>query len=136
MDYLTDYIKPELLILIPVLYLIGMGLKKSQSVADRKIPLILGACGVLLAAGNFAKLLLVDRLLLQNGEVTALVALVICLTLVCTVFCAKVVGCLLPLLAEKIGLDPAVMAAPFISTIVDVLSLLIYFQFATHLLGL
>ena len=50
MDYLTDYIKPELLILIPVLYLIGMGLKKSQSVADRKIPLILGACGVLLAA--------------------------------------------------------------------------------------
>lgn len=50
MDYLTDYIKPELLILIPVLYLIGMGLKKSQSVADRKIPLILGACGILLAA--------------------------------------------------------------------------------------
>ena len=50
MDYLTDYIKPELLVLIPVLYLIGMGLKKSQSVADRKIPLILGACGVLLAA--------------------------------------------------------------------------------------
>ncbi len=87
-------------------------------------------CGVLLAAGNFAKLLL------QNSEVTVLVALVICLTLVCTVFCAKVVGCLLPLLAEKIGLDPAVMAAPFISTIVDVLSLLIYFQFATHLLGL
>ena len=93
-------------------------------------------CGVLLAAGNFAKLLLVDRLLLQNSEVTVLVALVICLTLVCTVFCAKVVGCLLPLLAEKIGLDPAVMAAPFISTIVDVLSLLIYFQFATHMLGL
>ncbi len=50
MDYLTDYIKPELLVLIPVLYLIGMGLKKSHSVADRKIPLILGACGVLLAA--------------------------------------------------------------------------------------
>ena len=93
-------------------------------------------CGVLLAAGNFAKLLLVDRLLLHNGEVTVLVALVICLTLVCTVFCAKVVGCLLPLLAEKIGLDPAVMAAPFISTIVDVLSLLIYFQFAMLLLGL
>ena len=63
-------------------------------------------------------------------------ALVICLTLMCTVFCAKVVGCLLPLLAEKIGLDPAVMAAPFISTIVDVLSLLIYFQFAMALLGL
>lgn len=50
MDYLTNYIKPELLILIPVLYLIGVGLKKSQSVDDRKIPLILGGFGVLLAA--------------------------------------------------------------------------------------
>ena len=93
-------------------------------------------CGILLACGNFIKLLVVDRLLMQNVEVTPLVALVICLTLVCTVFCAKVVGCMLPLLAEKIGLDPAVMAAPFISTIVDVLSLVIYFTFATALLGL
>ena len=93
-------------------------------------------CGALLACGNFVKLLVVDRLLMQNAEVTALVALVICLTLVCTVFCAKVVGCMLPLLAEKIGLDPAVMAAPFISTIVDVVSLVIYFSFATLLLGL
>ena len=93
-------------------------------------------CGVLLACGNFVKLLLVDRLLMQNTDVTALVALVICLTLVCTVFCAKVVGCMLPLLAEKVGLDPAVMASPFISTIVDVLSLLIYFAFAALLLGL
>ena len=93
-------------------------------------------CGVLLACGNFVKLLVVDRGLMQNTEVTPLVALVICLTLVCTVFCAKVVGCMLPLLAEKIGLDPAVMAAPFISTIVDVLSLVIYFAFATALLGL
>lgn len=50
MDYLANYIKPELLILVPVLYLIGMGLKRSQSVADRKIPLLLGVCGVLLAA--------------------------------------------------------------------------------------
>ena len=91
-------------------------------------------CGALLAGGNFIKLLLVDRLLMQNEEVTILVAAVICLTLVCTVFCAKAVGCMLPLLAEKIGLDPAVMAAPFISTIVDVLSLLIYFQFAKLLL--
>ena len=93
-------------------------------------------CGILLACGNFVKLLVVDRGLMQNTEVTPLVALVICLTLVCTVFCAKVVGCMLPLLAEKIGLDPAVMAAPFISTIVDVLSLVIYFAFATALLGL
>ena len=50
MDYLTNYIKPELLILVPVLYLIGAGLKRSQSVDDRRIPLLLGACGVLLAA--------------------------------------------------------------------------------------
>ena len=93
-------------------------------------------CGALLASANFVKLLAVDRWLMHNTDVTIVVALVICLTLVCTVFCAKVVGCLLPLLAEKIGLDPAVMAAPFISTIVDVLSLLIYFQFAMLLLGL
>ena len=93
-------------------------------------------CGALLASANFVKLLIVDRWMMQNPEVTVVVALVICLTLVCTVFCAKVVGCLLPLLAEKIGLDPAVMAAPFISTIVDVLSLLIYFWFAMNILGL
>ena len=93
-------------------------------------------CGALLACANFVKLLVVDRWLLQNADVTIPVALVICLTLVCTVFCAKVVGCMLPLLAEKIGLDPAVMASPFISTIVDVLSLLIYFAFAALILGL
>ena len=93
-------------------------------------------CGVILACANFLKLLVVDRWLMGNEDVTLVVALVICLTLVCTVFCAKVVGCVLPLLAEKIGLDPAVMASPFITTIVDVLSLLIYFQFATLLLGL
>ena len=93
-------------------------------------------CGVILACANFVKLLVVDRWLLQNPDVTILVALVICLTLVCTVFCAKVVGCMLPLLAEKIGLDPAVMASPFISTIVDVMSLLIYFAFASVILGL
>ena len=53
-----------------------------------------------------------------------------------TVLCAKVVGCTLPMAAEKIGIDPAVMASPFITTIVDALSLLIYFFFATHLLTL
>ena len=93
-------------------------------------------CGTLLSIANFVKLLLVDRWLMHNPEVTVPVALVICLALLCTVFCAKSVGCLLPLLAEKIGLDPAVMAAPFISTIVDVLSLVIYFQFALNILGL
>ena len=93
-------------------------------------------CGTILAVCNFAKLMLVDRLLLQNTDITMMVAAVICLTLVFTVFCAKIVGCLMPMISDKLGLDPAVVAGPFITTIVDVLSLLIYFQFATHLLGL
>ena len=92
-------------------------------------------CGVCLAGANFAKMMLVDNLLLHNG-VTALVAAVVCLTLVCVVFIAKLVGCSLPILAEKLGFDPAVMASPFITTIVDVLSLLIYFSVASALLGL
>ena len=83
------------------------------------------SCGVCLAAANFVKMLLVDRWLLQNPAVTPMVALVVCITLVGTVLCAKLVGCSLPLLAEKIGFDPAVMASPFISTIVDSSSLLI-----------
>lgn len=79
-------------------------------------------CGAVLAAANFVKLMLLDRLVFGN-PITITVAAVICLTLVCTVFAAKIVGCLLPLLAKKIGFDPAVMASPFITTIVDALSL-------------
>ena len=93
------------------------------------------SCGVCLAAANFVKMLLVDRCLLQTPAVTPMVALVVCITLVGTVLCAKLVGCSLPLLAEKIGFDPAVMASPFISTIVDSISLLIYFQVASLILG-
>ena len=93
-------------------------------------------CGVCLACANFVKMMLVDRLLMNNPEVTPMVALVVCLTLVFTVLCAKVVGCTLPMAAEKIGIDPAVMASPFITTIVDALSLLIYFFFATNILNL
>ena len=93
-------------------------------------------CGLCLAAANFVKMLLVDRWLLRNPTVTPQVALVVCMTLVCTVVCAKLVGCALPLLAKKIGFDPAVMASPFITTIVDALSLLIYFQIASAVLGL
>ncbi len=93
-------------------------------------------CGALLASANFVKLLVIDGWLLHNDGVTPLVALVICLTLVCVVFCAKVIGCLLPLIVDKLGLDAAAVAAPFITTIVDVLGLLIYFQFAKMLLGL
>ena len=93
-------------------------------------------CGICLAAANFVKMMVVDYWLLNNPSVTPMVALVVCATLVCTVACAKLVGCSLPILAEKLGLDPAVMASPFISTIVDSLSLLIYFNFATLLLGI
>ena len=93
-------------------------------------------CGVTLAACNFAKLMVVDRLLLHNEGVTVTVAAVICVTMVFTVLCAKTVGCLLPLLAERIHLDPAVMASPFISTVVDVVTLVIYFQVARVILGL
>ena len=93
-------------------------------------------CGICLASANFVKMMVVDRWLMNNPEVTAPVALVVCCTLVGTVLCAKLVGCSLPLLAEKAGFDPAVMASPFISTIVDSISLLIYFQFATVILGI
>jgi len=86
-------------------------------------------CGVTLAVCNFAKILLFDRLSLT-------VAFVICLTLVATVVMAKLVGCTLPILAKRVGFDPAVMASPFITTIVDALSLIVYFNIATALLHL
>ena len=93
-------------------------------------------CGVILAAANFVKLMLVDRLVLGNTSITPAVAATVCLTLICTVICSKVVGSALPLLAKKVGFDPAVMASPLITTIVDTISLLIYFQFAVVILGL
>lgn len=86
-------------------------------------------CGGTLAVANFAKLMLFDRVGLA-------VALVVCLTLVVAVVMAMLVGCLLPMAAKRIGFDPAVMASPFITTIVDALSLLVYFQVATFVLGL
>ncbi len=93
-------------------------------------------CGLALAALCFGKIMLVDRLMLGNEEITALVAGVVCLTMAITILCAKVVGCTLPMLAKKLGFDPAVMASPFITTIVDALSLLVYFGIAKVLLGL
>ena len=91
-------------------------------------------CGISLAAACFAKIMLVDRLMLGNEDVTCLVALVVCATMALTVLVAKVIGCALPMLAKKLGFDPAVMASPFITTIVDALSLLIYFGIASVLL--
>ncbi len=86
-------------------------------------------CGLILAVASFVKLILIDR-------VDAMVAFVVSLTLFITVICAKLVGCTLPMLAKKVGFDPAVMASPLITTIVDALSLLIYFKIATILLGI
>ena len=93
-------------------------------------------CGVSLSAVNFVKMLVVDRMLLGNGDVTVVVALTVSVTLVFVVIFAKTVGCTLPMAAEKIGIDPAVMASPLISTITDAVSLLIYFALSTLILQL
>ena len=87
-------------------------------------------CGVTLAAVNFMKMLLVDNLLLGNPDVDYTIALIVSLAIVFTVMFAKVVGSFLPMLAEKIGLDPAVVATPLITTISDAVSLLIYLEIA------
>ena len=92
-------------------------------------------CGAALAAACFLKILLVDRLLMGNESISLLVNGVVCLTLCVTVILAKFVGCTLPLFAKRLGFDPAVMASPFITTIVDALSLLVYFLFAKLMLG-
>ncbi len=91
-------------------------------------------CGATLAAACFVKIMLVDRLLMRNDSITVTVAVVVCITMALTVLIAKIIGAVLPMCAKKIGLDPAVMASPFITTIVDALSLLIYFGVATTLL--
>lgn len=91
-------------------------------------------CGVCLAVACFAKVMLIDHLLMHNESVSTLVAFVVCASLALTVFIAKLVGCTLPLVAKKFGFDPAVMASPLITTIVDFLSLLIYFTIAVALL--
>ena len=84
-------------------------------------------CGLTLAGANFIKMMLIDRIAVST-------ALVVCSTLMVSVLAAKVVGCTLPIAAKRIGFDPAVMASPFITTIVDAISLVVYFQIATHVL--
>ena len=84
-------------------------------------------CGVTMGAVNFAKLLVFDRVGLT-------VAAVVCLTLVVVALAAKTVGCLLPIAAKRLGADPAVMASPLLTTVVDALALLVYFRFASLLL--
>ena len=90
-------------------------------------------CGAILAACNFVKIILVDNLIFHN-DVSLAANVVVSLTLIITVLVAKIVGCALPVAAKKIGLDPAVMASPFITTIVDAVSLLIYFGIASIVL--
>ena len=93
-------------------------------------------CAITLATLNFGKIMLIDRLLFNNTDVTFFIAFVVCLAMVFTIIVAKFVGCTLPILAKRVGFDPAVMASPFITTIVDAISLFIYFQFASHILAL
>ena len=93
-------------------------------------------CGVVLAVFNFAKLWVVDRMLLGNDGITLMVDLVVCCSLAVTVLLAKLVGAVLPMAAEALKLDPAVMASPFITSIVDAVSLLVYFLFAKLILNL
>ena len=85
------------------------------------------ACGITLAVANFIKMMVIDR-------ISPIIALVVCSTLIVSVLAAKVIGCTLPILAKRIGFDPAVMASPFITTIVDAISLMVYFQIATAIL--
>lgn len=91
-------------------------------------------CGLTLAAVCFGKVMLVDGLMFGNASVTVYVALVVSCTVLLTVMVAKIVGCSLPIIAKKLGFDPAVMASPFITTAVDAISLLIYFGIASIML--
>jgi len=92
-------------------------------------------CGIVLSVANYAKIMLLDNLLLGSG-ISNTVAIVVSFTILATVVFAKIVGRLLPIVAKKIGLDPTVMASPFITTLVDTVSLLIYFAFASAILNL
>lgn len=91
-------------------------------------------CGAVLGIATFAKMMLIDNIILGNNDVSINIAAVVSFTLVVTVIVAKLVGCVLPLFAKRLGLDPAVMASPFITTIVDALSLLIYLGIACALI--
>jgi len=93
-------------------------------------------CGLALAIVCFVKIWLVDKLLFGNADITFMVDAVVCLAMFVTVLVAKTIGAVLPMVAKVLKLDPAVMASPFITSIVDALSLLVYFLFATMLLNI
>lgn len=92
--------------------------------------------GIILGVVNFGKVLLIDGWLLKNDEINVWISLVVSITLVVTIIVAKIIGCSLPMIAKKLKLDPAVMASPFITTIVDVVSLLVYFFVASSILNI
>ena len=91
-------------------------------------------CGLTLAAVNFVKMLVLDGRIMHNEAITVPVALTVSLAILFIVIFAKVVGSMLPIGAEKIGVDPAVMANPLISTVTDTVSLLIYIFMAKLIL--
>ncbi len=92
-------------------------------------------CGIVLAAVNFGKMMLIDQAtIIASGQDPVTVAIVVSLTLMATVFCAKIAGSALPILVKRLGFDPAVMASPFVTTIVDAISLVIYFEIAMSFL--
>ncbi|MBQ8414506.1 MAG: magnesium transporter [Clostridia bacterium] len=93
-------------------------------------------CAITLGVATFAKVMLIDGLLLGNTAVTLSVSLTVALSLSLTIILAKIIGAILPLLAKKIGLDPAVMASPLITTLVDAISLIVYFAVASDILNL
>lgn len=92
-------------------------------------------CGITLALATFIKILLIDNLML-GSDISLMVAAVVSITMATTIILAKLLGSSLPILAARLKLDPAVMASPFITTIVDALSLLLYFSIASAVLGI
>lgn len=93
-------------------------------------------CGITLGAVGFGKVMLVDRWLMNNSEVTLEVAFAVSIALCATIITAKIIGATLPLLAKRLHLDPAVMASPFITTIVDAIGLILYFLISANIFGL
>lgn len=121
--------------IIRALSLNEIGLKDIFKVIWKEVRVAL-LCGISLGVVCFAKLMLFDKFVLGNSEITIIVALVVSLTIITEIVLAKIVGCTLPIIAKKMGFDPAVMASPFITTIVDAISLLVYIAFASIMLGL
>ncbi len=121
--------------IIRALSLNEIGLKDIFKVIWKEVRVAL-LCGISLGVVCFAKLMLFDKFVLGNSEITIIVALVVSLTIITEIVLAKIVGCTLPIIAKKMGFDPAVMASPFITTIVDAISLLVYIAFASVMLRL